>query len=517
MTSSFINEPLLDLSSPDVHERFTGALAALDARLPLAAPSIVGGRTAAPDGLVSVDPARPERTVAVADCASAALVEEAVELAAGAGRVWSETPPDERAAVLFRAAELVADERAELAALMVRETAKPWDEADGEVAEAIDFLRFYAEAPARLERRLALPGDARERNAVRLVPRGVAAAITPWNFPFAIPLGVAVAALAGGNPVVLKPAEQAPASGAAVVRILHAAGVPPEALALVQGDGAAGAALAAHPAVATIGFTGSVDVGMALARVAGDTAPGQRQFKRLVAELGGKNCAIVAADANLEAVADWLIPSAFSFAGQKCSAVSRVLVERPAAEPLGELLSERVAALRVGPGERFETTVPPLIERSAQERLAGAAAEAERDGTVLARAPLPEDGGDGYYVAPTLVTGLAEDHPLTRRELFGPLVSLEPVADVDAACDRVDALRQGLVGGLYTTSEATVEHVLRRSPVGNLYVNRPTVGALVGRQPFGGSRLSGTGHKSGGEGYLAGFCEQQVVAIRHPA
>jgi RHH-type transcriptional regulator, proline utilization regulon repressor / proline dehydrogenase / delta 1-pyrroline-5-carboxylate dehydrogenase len=515
--TAFVNEPPLDLALPQVRERFSAALHELDSCLPLEAPSLVAGDPRRAGAFDSLDPARPERVVAVAGVASAATVDEAVELAATAGRAWSDAEPGDRARVLHRAAGLVAEERPGLAALMVRETGKPWDEADGEVAEAIDFLRFYAEAPARLEQLLALPGDARERNAVRLVPRGVAAAITPWNFPFAIPLGVVAAALAGGNPVVLKPAEQSPACGAAVVRILHAAGVPHAALALVQGDGTTGAALAAHPAVATIGFTGSVDVGLALARMAGDTTRGQRGLKRLVAELGGKNCAIVAADADLDAVAEWLIPSSFSFAGQKCSAVSRVLVEQPAARELGELLGARLATLRVGPGEDFATAVPPLIERAAQARLAGAVAEAERDGKVLARAPLPSESSGGHYVAPTLVTGLPADHPLTRRELFGPLVSLEPVPDVESACDRVDALPQGLVGGVYTTSEETVERVVRRSPVGNLYVNRPTVGALVGRQPFGGARLSGTGHKSGGEGYLAGFCEQQVVAIRQPA
>ena len=512
--TSFANERPLDLASPAVRGRFSAALAALDARLPLDAPSLVGARAARTGELRSIDPTRPERIVALADRADAALVDEAVVLAAGAGRAWADTEPDQRARILERAAELIAGERAELAALMVRETSKPWDEADGEVAEAIDFLRFYAGAPARLERQLALPGDEHERNAVRIVPRGVAAAIAPWNFPFAIPLGIAVAALAGGNPVVLKPAEQAPACGAAVVRILRAAGVPDAAIALVQGDGATGAALAAHPGIATIGFTGSVAVGLELARVAGETPPGQRQLKRLVAELGGKNCAIVASDADLESVADWLLPSCFSFAGQKCSAISRILVERPAAAPLGELLATRIMALRVGPGADFETSVPPLIEASARDRLAAAAHDAARDGRVLAQAPLPDGTAGGYYAPPTLVTDLPHHHQLTTRELFGPLVALEEVPDVEAACERVDALAHGLVGGLYTTSDETVERVVRRSPVGNLYVNRPTVGALVGRQPFGGSRLSGTGYKSGGEGYLAGFCEQQVVAIR---
>jgi RHH-type proline utilization regulon transcriptional repressor/proline dehydrogenase/delta 1-pyrroline-5-carboxylate dehydrogenase len=511
---AFQNEAPLAVESASVREGFMGALGALDASLPLDVPSLVGGRSARSGALRSVDPACPSQVVAVADVADPGLVNEAISCAATDGRIWSTSSPSERAEIFERAAELIGAERAELAALMVRETGKPWPEADGEVAEAIDFLRFYAHAPARLEQRLRLPGDESEYNRTRIVPRGVAAAIAPWNFPIAIPLGLAAAPLAGGNPVVLKPAEQAPACGAAVVRILHAAGVPPAALALVQGDGTTGAALASHPDVATIGFTGSVAVGIELARVAGNTQAGQRSLKRLVAELGGKNCAIVAADADLEATADWMVPSCFSFAGQKCSAVSRILAEQPVAEQLAELLAARIEALQIGPGADFSTEVPPLIESSAQQRLASAAQEGERDGAVLARAALPSDTDGGYYCAPTLVGDLPAGHRLTTSELFGPLVTLESVPDVDAACERVDQLAHGLVGGVYSTSDATVERVIERSPVGNLYVNRPTVGALVGRQPFGGSRLSGTGHKAGGEGYVAAFCDEQVVAVR---
>lgn len=424
------------------------------------------------------------------------------------------SPAPARAEVLRRAADAVLDERAALAALMVRESGKPWDEADGEVVEAVDFLRLYASTLDHPPGEFGLPSDEHEHNQLRLLPRGVAVAITPWNFPFAIPMGIAAAAIAGGNAVVLKPAEQTPACGAAVVRLLRAAGVPVEAVGLVQGGARAGAALAAHPQVATIGFTGSVDVGLRLARTAGDTLPGQRHIKRLVAELGGKNCAIVAADADLDLAAEALIRSGFSFAGQKCSAVSRVLVERGAADALRGRLEEAVVALRVGPGADFETFVPPVIDAGAETRLNEERAAAAAAGTLIAAAQAPSS--PGHYVAPALVADLPPGAAMLTDELFGPLLAFEQIDDVEDGCRRVDALSHALVGGLYTTSSDTIERVLRCSPVGNLYINRPTVGARVGRQPFGGGRLSGTGHKAGGPHYMMAFCEQQVVSHRIP-
>ena len=503
----FSNEPALNLRDVEVRSALRRSLEALDRRLPLPAPSDVAG---VPNGrggaITSRDPADPQRVVAVADVASSTLVDQAVCKASSAAATWGQREPQHRADRLRRAAELVLSERCDLIALLVRESGKPWDEADGEVAEAVDMLRYYAAAaiPSQL-----LPSSTRERNEVRLLPRGPVAVISPWNFPLAIPMGMTAGALAGGNSVVLKPAEQTPACGTAVVRILRAAGIPEEAVSVVQGAGATGALLARHPDVVGVAFTGSVAVGRKLTRVVGAVPADRRAFKRLVAELGGKNCAIVAADADLVSAADAIMRSAFSYAGQKCSAVSRVICEQPAADDLRELLTNAVHQLRVGPAEDFDTSVPPVISRTTQRRLARRARQASEEGCTLAIAPTPS--GRGYYAPPTIVADLPRASTLLRDELFGPILTFESAPDLAAACQRVDELPMGLTGGVFAGSRDTLEFLIRHSPVGNLYVNRPTVGALIGRQPFGGSRLSGTGHKAGGPNYVAAFCDEQVI------
>jgi RHH-type proline utilization regulon transcriptional repressor/proline dehydrogenase/delta 1-pyrroline-5-carboxylate dehydrogenase len=343
------------------------------------------------------------------------------------------------------------------------------------------------------------------------------AVISPWNFPIAIPTGMVAAALATGNAVVLKPAEQAPMCGFAVVDALRDAGVPPDALGLVQGDGEAGAALVADPRVATIAFTGSGAVGLEIIRTAAEVAPGQRQLKRTVIEMGGKNCVIADADADLDDAVPAIVRSAFDYAGQKCSAASRLLVHEATADALIERLAGAVEVLQVGPPDTFGSEVGPVIERDAQERVARYARQAAEAGDVVARRE-PEGELPGWYCPPTVVADVDPAAPVLREEVFGPLLTVERVPDVDAACDRIDELPFALTGGLFCRNPETVEHVVRRSPVGNLYVNRKITAAMVGRQPFGGNRLSGTGTKAGGPDYLLHFVEPRVVTentVRH--
>ena len=395
----------------------------------------------------------------------------------------------------------------------MREAAKPWAEADADVCEAIDFLEYYADGAVALDAGrplLQLPG---ERNALRYVPRGVTAVIAPWNFPLAIACGMVAAPLATGNAVVLKPAEQTPACAKAVVDALHAAGVPHDALNFLPGGDEPGKALVADPRVHTIAFTGSCAVGLQIIQQAATPVPGQRHVKKVVAEMGGKNVIIVDADADLDDVVPAVLKSAFAFAGQKCSAASRVLAHAAVADELAERVRGALATLRVGPAEDFGVDVPPVIDGEAQHRLERAVATAGGD---VVRGEWPES--DGYYVAPTVVTGLRPDAEVLERELFGPVVTIEPVASVDAACDIVDELPFALTGGLFSRSPATVARVSERTPVGNLYVNREITGAMVGRQPFGGGRLSGTGPKAGGPDYLLSFVEARAVTentMRH--
>ncbi|HEV2062206.1 MAG TPA: aldehyde dehydrogenase family protein, partial [Solirubrobacteraceae bacterium] len=425
-------------------------------------------------------------------------------------------PVRERAEVLVGAAGLLRERRAVLAGLEVRECAKPWAEADADLCEAIDFLEYYARNAIDLQEEgpplLEPPG---ERNELRYFPRGVCAVIAPWNFPIAIPLGMTAAALATGNTVVLKPAEQAPGCGYELTSALREAGLPPAALALLPGYGDAGAALVEHPEVATVAFTGSGEVGLKIIESAARIRPGQRQLKRVVAEMGGKNCVIVDADADLDDAVPAVVASKFIYAGQKCSAADRVLVHEAIADQFVERVAGAVRTLQVGQADTFGTDVPPVIEEEAQQRLLD---RIEQCGDRIVAQQRDGVPGHGWFVPPTAAAHLDPGSPVLTQEMFGPLLTLEAVADVEDALGHIDRLSYALTSGLFCRNPRTVEEVARRNPVGNLYVNRRITGAMVGRQPFGGNRLSGTGTKAGGPDYLLHFVEPRVVTentVRH--
>jgi RHH-type proline utilization regulon transcriptional repressor/proline dehydrogenase/delta 1-pyrroline-5-carboxylate dehydrogenase len=509
--TSFINEPLLELRRAPVRETLVDALAALDRQLPWRVPVLVGGDRRDEPTFESTDPGAPGRVVALATAATTADVDAAVRAASVSAPAWEDRGAHARAAILSRAAGELRRRRATLAALAVRECAKPWAEADADVCEAIDFLEYYARQAIALEHAdglVQLPG---ERNTLRYAARGVVAVIGPWNFPLAIPCGMVAAGLATGNGVVLKPAEQSPACAFALVEALLAAGVPEGVIGFLPGAGDVGAALVAHPGVHTIAFTGSGAVGLEILKRSTDLAPGQRHLKRVVAEMGGKNCVIVDADADLDDVVPALLKSAFAFAGQKCSAASRALVHAAVADELAERLAGAVTTLRVGPAADFGTDVPPVIDVAAQQKIQSYIASA----APLAQAEAREDG---FYVAPTIFAGLPSDHAIVQEEIFGPVLALQTVQSIEHACDLIEASAFALTGGLFSRSPRTIEYVSERTPVGNLYVNREITGAMVGRQPFGGGRLSGTGPKAGGPDYLLQFVEARAVTentVRH--
>jgi RHH-type proline utilization regulon transcriptional repressor/proline dehydrogenase/delta 1-pyrroline-5-carboxylate dehydrogenase len=512
----FANEPVLELRRSAVRARLADALAQLDRELPLTVPVMIGEDQRPGDELVSTDPGDPERVVASAAAATQSEVAASVQTARDGLGSWSTAGAQRRAAALIGAAGWMRERRLELAALEVRECAKPWPEADADVCEAIDFLEYYARAAIELDsgaQLLQVPG---ERNEMHYAPRGVTVVISPWNFPLAIPCGMTAAALVTGNAAVLKPAEQSPGCARRLVEALRAGGVPASALALLPGEGQVGAELVRHPDVETIAFTGSLPVGLEITQSAAEVRPGQRAIKRVIAELGGKNCVIVDADADLDEAVPAIVSSAFVYAGQKCSAASRVLAHEAIADKLIARVAGAVRVLLVGQADRLGTDVPPVIERSAQERVARYAELASRQGTIAARdEAVPERG---WFCPPTLAIDLDPDSPVLSEEIFGPLLAIERVQSIDHAMELVDRLPVGLTGGLFARDPATARYVRERSPVGNLYINRGITGAKVGRQPFGGNRLSGTGAKAGGPNYLHQFVEPRAVTentVRH--
>ncbi len=517
MLEPFANEPVLELRRATIRAQLSKALTALDRELPLAVPVMVSDEEARTgQEFTSTDPGDPERVVARATGARAADVAAAVTAAREALPTWSRRSAAERALALHRAAAWMRERRLELAALEVRECAKPWPEADGDVCEAIDFLEYYARGAIELESGRQLVQVPGERNELRYAARGVAAVISPWNFPLAIACGMTAGALATGNSVVLKPAEQSPACALKLVQALRTGGVPPGAISLLPGGGEVGAALVKDPGVQTIAFTGSLQVGLEIVRAAAEPAPGQHHIKRVVAELGGKNCVLVDADADLDEAVPEIISSAFVYAGQKCSAAARVLVHEAIYEPLLERLAGAARVLVVGQASDLRTAVPPVIEEEAKKRIDDYRELAARQGRIVASSePVPERG---WFCPPTIASSLPADSPVLSEEVFGPLLTVEPVTDLEEACEIVEQLPYALTGGLFARDPATVRYVTARTPVGNLYVNRGITGAKVGRQPFGGNKLSGTGSKAGGPDYLLQFVEPRAVTentMRH--
>jgi len=512
----FANEPILELRRAPVRATLDEAIRAHDARPPLKVPVWIGADQRYGEELVSTDPGKPERVVATAAKATPQDVDAALQAAQRGSKGWAATPAQERADALVRAAQWLRERRLEAAALAVRECAKPWPEADADICEAIDFLEYYARGALDIAQGAPLLQVPGERNTMSYGPRGVVAVISPWNFPLAIPLGMVAAGLATGNAVVLKPAEQSPGCALMIFRALREGGVPADAVSLLPGEGDVGAALVKDPRVHTIAFTGSGTVGLEIVREAAQLREGQRHLKRVIAEMGGKNCVIVDSDADLDEVVPALVTSAYLYAGQKCSAAARVLVHEAIHDALLERLAGAVEVLDVGQAERLGIDVPPVIEQASQERVARYTAEAERTGRVAARAAEVPEGG--WFATPAVVADLPPDSPVLNEEIFGPLLAVERVKDVAAACDRVDSSPFALTGGLFARNPDTVDYVVDRTPVGNLYVNRSITGAMVGRQPFGGNRLSGTGTKAGGPGYLLQFVEPRVVTentMRH--
>ncbi len=513
---SFKNEPVLELRRAAVRSQLAQALGTLDRQLPVVVPvtTATGTRTGA--SLHSTDPGEPERVVAQATAATQADVTAVVNAALDSLQAWREFGAAGRARALLGAAGWMRARRVELAALEVRECAKPWPEADADVCEAIDFLEYYARGAMALERGPELLQAPGERNELRYVPRGVTAVISPWNFPLAIACGMTAAALATGNAVVLKPAEQSPGCAQRLLQALLAGGVPAGAISLLAGAGEVGAALVAHPQVHAIAFTGSLPVGLEIIRAAAEIRRGQRHIKRVIAELGGKNCVIVDADADLDEVVPAVVSSAFVYAGQKCSAAARVLVHEAVADALIERVAGATRVLAVGQASELSTDVPPVIEASAQERVYSYLNRAARDGQIAGQVePVPSRG---WFCPPTVVADLRRGSPVLEEEIFGPVLAIERVSGVEEACELVDALPFALTGGLFARDPETVRTVAARTPVGNLYVNRGITGAMVGRQPFGGNRLSGTGSKAGGPDYLLQFVEPRVVTentVRH--
>ncbi|MCK9284165.1 MAG: bifunctional proline dehydrogenase/L-glutamate gamma-semialdehyde dehydrogenase [Rhodocyclaceae bacterium] len=506
-----LNLPLLDFSQAPARDGLAQALRALRAERPRRHVLAIRGCAAAPAALHEArNPARPDECLGEVEIAGIAHAQAAVANARTAFAGWRDTPVAERCRILRRAAERIERRRGEFAALEVLESAKPWREADADVAEAVDFLRYYAgemEKLAGWQTTRDFPG---ETNAVAYRPRGVAVVIAPWNFPLAILAGMSAAALVAGNAVIMKPALPALLVAHALRDLLHAAGVPADALQLVPGEREIGSALVAHADVQLIAFTGSRSVGLEILQAAHTLAPGQRHVKQVVCEMGGKNAIVVDADADLDEAVTGILASAFGYSGQKCSACSRVIAVAAIHDRLLDRLVAAAASLAWGPPEDPACDHGPLISAAARDKAQRYVEIGRREGRLVWQGRVPQDGG--WYVAPAIFADIRPEHRLAREEVFGPLLAVLRAADFATALQMAMDSDYALSGGVYSRLPEHLAQARECFCVGNLYLNRRITGARVGIQPFGGVALSGTGVQAGGADYLKQFLWSRCVS-----
>jgi RHH-type transcriptional regulator, proline utilization regulon repressor / proline dehydrogenase / delta 1-pyrroline-5-carboxylate dehydrogenase len=475
-------------------------------------PALIGGeRVRTAEAIDSVDPAEPGRVVARSSSCGPAEVERAVECAGRAVVAWSRTPAVDRAAVLFRAAQHLRSRRFELAALEVFEAGKPWAEADADVCEAIDFCEYYGRRMLLLDAGAQVQSPPGESNAMRYEALGIGAVIAPWNFPLAIPTGMVTAALVAGNAVLFKPAEQTPAIAWRLVEALQAGGLPDGVLAFLPGLGeTVGAELVRRPEVAFVNFTGSKAVGLDIVEQAAIHRPGQRQVKRVVAEMGGKNAIVVDTDADLDQAVPIIVSSAFGFSGQKCSACSRVVVVGKVHDELVTRLVGAAGELRLGHPADMGVQMGPLIDAEAQARVRRYAEKAAEEGeVVLAEGNVPEEG---FFAGPTIVTGVQPGARIATDEIFGPVLAVLRAGTFDEAIALANETDYALTGGIVSRSPTHISRACQELRAGNIYVNRSITGAVVGRHPFGGNGMSGVGSKAGGPDYLLQFTQPRSVS-----
>ena len=505
----FCNEPHTDFSREASRHAMTQAIERVTRQLghspSFAVPSTIEQLK---DELVSTNPSRPDEVIARVPCYSPGELDPVIEAAHEAFESWRITPAGTRAEYLRVVAKLMRQRRFELAAWEILETGKPWREADADVAEAIDFLEFYAGHMRDLGRPQLLGHEPGELNHLEWLPRGVAVVISPWNFSLAIPTGMVSAALVTGNTVLFKPSERSPMMGYHLYALFKEARLPDDVLHFLPGGPEIGKALIAHPRIHVIAFTGSKEAGLEIIRQAAQVLPGQSHVKHAIAEMGGKNAIIVDETADLDEAVSGVLSSFTGYQGQKCSACSRAIVLEPVYQEFVERLTQAAQSLHVGPPENPAHHMGPMIDERALQKVRAYVEIARQEGMVVLDGKM---SGEGWFQGPIIVTGIQPYHRLAREEIFGPVVAVLRCTTFTEALHVAMQSDFALTGGIYSRSPSNIQQAREAFDVGNFYINRPITGSLVGRQPFGGHRLSGVGSKAGGDGYLEQFMVQRLT------
>ncbi len=518
--SAFRNEPVMNFSLVENQQAMRKAIATIRKELDKEYFLVIGGN--AKKGVEvksSENPAIPAEIIGRIHFASEDDTKEAVAVAAKSFEKWARTPVAERANCLLRAAEIMRTRRLELSAWEILECGKNWEEADADICEAIDFLEYYARETIQLAEKKLLGDVPGETNEYFYEPRGVAAIVSPWNFPVAILTGMSSAALVTGNTVIIKPSSQSSVTAAKLTEIYMKAGMPPGVVNYLPGKGSViGEIVVKHPKVALIVFTGSVEVGLRINKLAAEVKEEQNFVKQVITEMGGKNAIIVDSTADLDEAVKGIVISAFGYQGQKCSACSRVVVLEDIYDALLNRLIEATRSIIIGKPDEPETFLGPLIDRNAMAKTREYIEIGKKEGRVALEMDIPPELRQGYYVAPVIFADVSPDSRIAQEEIFAPVLAVIKVSHFAEALRAANSTRFALTGGVYSRTPGNIELAKREFKVGNLYINRKITGAVVGRQPFGGFRLSGMGSKAGGEDYLRQFLVPRTITentMRH--
>ncbi len=509
----FKNAPSTDFTRPENRQAQMEALEKVKRELGQTYPLIIGGEKITNFAtFASLNPSQPDQVIGYFSSATVEQVDAAVQSAATAFETWKHVPAEERAGYLFAAADMLKARRFEFNAWMIYEVGKSWPEADGDTAEAIDFMEFYAREMMRLAEDQPLVKIEGEDNQLVYIPLGVGAVIPPWNFPSAIMAGMTSAAFVTGNTVVLKPASTSPMIAWQFMRILEEIGLPAGVVNFLTGSGSImGDALVEDARVRFIAFTGSRDVGLRINELAAKHRKGQLWLKRAILEMGGKDAVVVDETADLDAAAEGIVSSAFGFQGQKCSAGSRAIIVEKVYDQVLQRVVEKTKKLTMGDVTKPETYMGPVVDENAMKKITDYIEVGKKEGLMLVGGG---HHGPGYFIEPTVIADVDPHARIAQEEIFGPVLTVIKARDFDDALHIANDTEYGLTGSLYSKDEKRIERAKQEYHVGNLYFNRKCTGALVGVHPFGGFNMSGTDSKAGGRDYLLLFTQAKAISTK---
>ena len=499
---NYKHEPFTDFSVEANKQAYLEALAKVESQLGAEYPLIIGGeRIRTEDKIVSYNPAKKTEVIGSVSKASKELAEKAMQEADKAFQSWKKVKPEVRADVLFKAATIIRRRKHEFSAWLTKEAGKPWNEADADTAEAIDFLEYYGRQMLEMKNGRKVESRPNEYNRYDYIPLGIGIVISPWNFPFAIMAGTTVAAVVTGNTVLLKPASTTPVVAYKFIEVLEEAGLPAGVVNFVPGSGAeVGDYLVDHPKTRFISFTGSRDVGLRINERAAKLSEGQIWIKRVIAEMGGKDTIVVDKEADLELAAQSIVKSAFGFSGQKCSACSRVVIVKDVYDQVVNRVEELTKALTIGDPSDNANFMATVIDAAAFKKITEYIEIGKTEGRLVAGGTA--DDSVGFFVNPTVFADVSPTSRIMQEEIFGPVVSITKAENFEEAIAIANNTEYGLTGAVITSNRMNQEYAREEFHVGNLYFNRGCTGAIVGYQPFGGFNMSGTDSKAGGPDYL---------------